>query len=138
MTLSPWQHQGRDFAPTPEDLAQHVGFVYLITEVSSGRRYVGIKGFWSFRKAEAKKKRRVKSESDWQKYCTSSATLKAKMRAAPADYKREILHLCSSKGEMSYLESKELFARAALESDEYFNDNIAGRYYRKNVARYFK
>ena len=54
-----------------EDIGEHYGFVYCITNVLTGRRYIGRKYFWSLRKPRGKS-RRVKSESDWKKYYGSS------------------------------------------------------------------
>ena len=35
-----------------EDIGEHYGFVYCITNVLTGRRYIGRKYFWSLRKLE--------------------------------------------------------------------------------------
>ena len=66
---NPWIYNGKPFLS--EDIGEHYGFVYCITNVLTGRRYIGRKYFWSLRKPRGKS-RRVKSESDWKKYYGSS------------------------------------------------------------------
>ena len=70
---NPWQYNGLAF--TGEDIRDYFGFVYLITNIQNGRKYIGRKYFWSFRKPPGKK-RRVKKESDWRKYYGSCPELK--------------------------------------------------------------
>jgi hypothetical protein len=45
------------------------------------------------------------------------------------------LHLCMSKGEMSYLEAKEQFDRDVLLSSEYYNGIINCKIHRNHVKR---
>ena len=51
-------------------------------------------------------------------------------------FKREILHLCKSKGECSYLEAKEQFAHKVMESDEYYNSWIMVRVRKSHIKDY--
>lgn len=114
------------------------GFVYLITDKSTGKRYVGKKHFKSLKK-QAKSKKRKSSESDWKSYYSSNDWIKSEIKKGRAveTFQREILHLCESLGKTNYLEVKEQFARGVLETEEYLNDNISGRWYSKNVNKYF-
>lgn len=112
----------------PASIEDWLGFVYLIT-APSGRMYVGKKMFWSNVKCKPLKgqtrNRRVRKESDWRKYFGSSNELQAELRRTdPADWRREILHLCESKWELAYVELKEQLARDALFRPEYFNSII--------------
>jgi len=43
------------------------------------------------------------------------------------NFKREILHLCKSKGVCGYLEAKEQFVNSVLENDDYYNTWIMVR-----------
>ena len=69
---NPWYFEGTPFLS--ENIDDNFGFVYLITNLTNGRKYIGRKYFWSFRKPPGKK-RRVKKESDWKKYTGSSKQL---------------------------------------------------------------
>ena len=128
-----WLHQGQKY-DGPEDDST-VGFVYIITELDTGRMYVGKKLFWKrvFRKVKGKRKR-VVMKSDWESYYGSSNSLKANIEVkGKRNYRREILHLCTSRGEMAYKELKEQFDRDVLFSDEYFNAFIGAKINAKSV-----
>ena len=107
----------------PDDAEGYFGFVYLITHHQTGRKYIGKKFFYSMRTKVLKgKKKRYKTQSDWQTYYGSSAELQNDVILhGRENFKREILHLCKSKGECGYLEAKEQFDRSVLESNDYYN-----------------
>jgi len=113
----------------PEDV---VGFVYLITNNTNGRRYLG-KKLAQFKKTKPplkgkKNKRRTTVESDWRDYYGSSDALTADIEAlGKSCFKREILYYCYSKGECSYIEAREQFRHKVLESDEWYNGHIRVR-----------
>ena len=127
-----WIYQGQIIDTLPEDC---IGFVYEITNLISGRKYIG-KKLAKFTKTKYKvvklkngtkkrKKIRGKIESDWQEYYGSSDNLKADIESLGKDkFKREILYYCKSKAETSYVEAKEQFTRKVLESDDYYNGII--------------
>lgn len=120
------------------DPGDWVGFVYLITDLSNKKMYVGKKNFWSIRKLPPlkgqKRKRTKKSESDWQDYYGSNEEVKLLVEQdGGTRFKREILHLCGSKGEMSYLEAKEQFDREVLLNDDYYNEFIGCKIHSKHV-----
>ena len=131
-----WTYNGKEF--TSEDIGDYVGFVYLITDLSNQKKYVGKKIFQSKRKLKplkGKTRRRTKIvESDWQTYFGSSDEVKALVEEhGPDNFKREILHLCESKGVMSYLELKEQMDREVLLNDEYYNGIIQVKIHRSHV-----
>ena len=70
---NPWHFEGKPFLS--ENINDNFGFVYLITNLTNGRKYIGRKYFWSFRKPPGKK-RKVKQESDWKRYYGSCPELK--------------------------------------------------------------
>ena len=133
-----WHKDNLKFDPTEDELKQWVGFVYLITDLSTDKKYVGKKFFWSKRRLpplKGKSRRRVVvKESDWKQYYGSSEDLKTLVENKGEDfYYREILHLCKSKGECSYLEAKEQFDRDVLYRDDYFNEFIGCKIHSKHL-----
>lgn len=119
-----WQYNGTDF--TEEQIGEFYGFVYLITNLKTNRKYIGKKFFYSSRTKQVKgKKKRYKVFSDWQTYYGSNAELsKDVLELGSENFKREIIHLCKTKGECGYLEAKEQFLNMVLESDDYYNSWI--------------
>ena len=122
-----WTYNNIDF--TENLIGDNYGFVYQITNLTNGRKYIGKKFFYSSKTKQVKgKKKRYKASSDWQTYYGSSAELTKDVLSLGHDkFKREILHLCLSKGDCGYLEAKEQFVCGALESDEYYNTWIMVR-----------
>ncbi len=118
------------------DPGDSLGFVYCITNAISGRKYIGKKGFYFSKTKQVKgKKKRFKVESDWQDYYGSSDELKADVeRLGRAYFRREILRLCTSKGEMSYFELKEQMTRGVLETEEYYNSWVSGKIHKKHLT----
>lgn len=127
-----WLYEGQTVDVLPDDC---VGYVYCITNLVSGKKYIG-KKLAKFSKTTYKtvklkngnkrrKKIKTKIDSDWQEYWGSNITLQEDVKNLGADkFKREILHYCSSKAICSYLEAKEQFNRRVLESEEYYNNII--------------
>ena len=131
-----WIYEGEEF--TSEMIGDYVGFVYVITDLTNQKKYVGKKTLVSKRKLpplKGKTRRRTKIvESDWQKYYGSSEQVNQLVEENGTEsFKREILHLCKSKGEMSYLELKEQMEREVLLNDEYYNGIIQVKIHRSHV-----
>ena len=121
-----WTYKGKTVDSLPTDC---VGFVYLITNTTNNKKYIG-KKLAQFKKTRPplkgkKNKRRSLVESDWKEYWGSSDHLQADVEQLGSEkFTREILHYCPSKGIMSYLEAQEQFKRKVLLSDEYYNGII--------------
>ena len=129
-----WIYKDNDF--TEQDIGENYGFVYIITNLSTNKKYIGKKFFYSSRTKVIKgKKKKTKVFSDWLSYYGSNSELQNDVQILGKDnFKREILHLCKTKGECGYLEAKEQFDRAVLYNPElYYNDWIICRIHRKHV-----
>lgn len=137
---NPWLYLERVF--DSDDVGDYFGFVYLITNKSNQRQYIGRKYFWSFRTPPGKK-RKVKQESDWKKYYGSCPELKEDLKRYGKEiFKREILSLHTTKGTCNYEETKQLFLNNVLSealddgTPAYYNSNILGRYMRKDYGNF--
>jgi hypothetical protein len=118
-----WLYNNTELEVIPEDA---YGFVYLITNTATGRKYIGKKLFW-FRKTKVikGKKKRLKVESDWREYWSSSEEVRADVQAHGEDkFIREILHICPNKGLCNYLEAREQMDRRVLETEDYLLSSI--------------
>jgi hypothetical protein len=109
------------------DPGDHYGYVYLIENLATGRKYIGKKLFiFTKTKVVKGKRKKIKSPSDWQTYWSSSDELKADVaELGEQNFRRIILHLCKNKGTCNYLEAREQFERRVLETDEYYNGWIS-------------
>ena len=114
---------------TEENIGDNYGFVYIITNLSNNKKYIGKKFFYSSKTKQVKgKKKKVKVFSDWENYYGSNSELKNDVETLGKElFSREIIHLCKSKGAAGYLEAKEQFVRNVLENDDYYNTWIMVR-----------
>lgn len=136
-----WYYQSTPVNELPDDI---VGFVYLITNITTGKMYVG-KKLAKFAKTTYKvvklkngtkkrKKIRSKINSDWQQYYGSSPNLTEDVNTLGTDnFQREILYYCKSRSECSYIEAREQFSRRVLESDDYYNGHIQCRIHGSHI-----
>lgn len=136
-----WTYQNNIIEQLPEDC---VGFVYLITNKTNNRKYVG-KKLAKFSKTTTKtvvlkngtkKKKKIKSkiDSDWMEYYGSSIELNKDVeQLGEENFAREILFFCKSKAECSYIEAREQFARKVLETDDYYNGQISVRVHGSHI-----
>lgn len=123
------------------------GYVYQTTHIPTGKKYIGKKTLiYNLKKKLGKKElsewtgrgrppatKIVKKESDWKDYYGSHNFIKGLIKEGHQhEFEREILQLAFSKKELTYLENKWLFSMSVLESTDFLNDNIEGRYFKKD------
>ena len=130
-----WYYNDKVFDETPEE---YQGFVYMITELDTGKKYIGKKFFWKPKILPITKslKRRVKTrvEIDWKKYYGSSTQVQMLVEQKGVDnYRRDVLYLCKTKGDCSYYEAKLQFQYDVLLSDEYYNEFIGCKIHSKHL-----
>ena len=136
-----WLYQNQLVETLPDDC---VGFVYIITNLTNERKYIG-KKLAKFSKTtqktvklkngtKKKKKIRTKVDSDWRDYYGSSPELTKDVELFGKDnFKREILYYCNSKSECSYIEAREQFSRRVLESKDWYNGHIQVRVHGSHI-----
>lgn len=130
-----WIHKGQQILSEddiPKD-KKYVGFIYLMTQKSTGKKYIGRKMLYKPKYVTVKKKRKkTMVQSDWLDYYSSSpAILEHIEEHGTDDFTREILAFISSKGNMAYAEELALYTVGALEKpDEWLNENIRAKIYR--------
>ena len=137
---NPWYYKGTTFTST--DIGDFFGYVYRITNLQTGKQYIGRKYFTQRRKPRGGK-RKVTSESDWKKYYGSSKELAEDIKKYGRNiFKREILSLHTRLGEVNYEETKQLFLNNVLMESlddgpaAYYNSNILGRYMKKDYGNF--
>jgi hypothetical protein len=132
-----WLYKNEKIQDIPEKV---VGFVYEITNITSGRKYIG-KKLAKFKRSRPplkgrRNKRRYLVNSDWQDYYGSSDELTADvLKLGKENFTREILFYCYSRAELSYVEAREQFARKVLESNDYYNGHIRVRVHGKGILK---
>lgn len=139
-----WTHNNTLFESIPDDCTA-IGYVYLITNNTSNKKYIGKKNFYTNRtkvktvtlKTGLKKKKnvRVKAESDWMKYYGSSEDLKKDVDLyGTENFSRQILRLCYSKGELSYYEIRyQLMEDVLLHPEMWYNSWVSCKIHRTHL-----
>ena len=137
---NPWYYNGEIF--TSEMIEDYQGFVYLLENAETGRKYIGKKFFVKPKVLPKTKKRprrvRTKVESDWKNYYGSNEELKEDIAGLSESRRdvvvsRKILRLCKTKGECAYYEIKEQLAVDALLDPEYYNSFIGCKIHRRHL-----
>ena len=140
-----WTYNNQPIETLPDDC---VGFVYCIENLTNGRKYIG-KKLAKFSKTTYKtvklkngnkkrKKIRSKVDSNWKTYYGSNKELQEDVTKLGAEqFTREILYLCRSKAECSYIEAREQFRHRVLESDDYYNGQISVRVHGSHIKNKF-
>lgn len=130
---SEWSYQGRPF--TEDDIGDSYGFIYEIVNLTNNRKYIGKKFFTKAKTKQVNgKKKKTRVSSDWQTYWSSSEELKADVKGlGEENFTRTILHLCKTRSECSYRETKEIFMRDALLKEEWYNSWVSCKIHKAHV-----
>ena len=130
-----WLFESNEIEALPEDC---VGFVYLITNLTNNRKYIG-KKLARFKTSKPplkgrKNRRRGTKESDWREYYGSNDELNKDIeQLGTENFQREILYYCNSKAECSYIEAREQFRHKVLETPQYYNGHIQVRVHGSHI-----
>jgi serine/threonine protein kinase len=150
-----WLYDGKEITELEDFPENTFGFVYQITHLPTGKKYIGKKQLvYTQKKRIGKKEKKrikeekklrgeraisptfkyVKKESDWKSYVGSNDEIKQLLEEGSiSDFKREILEFAHNKKQLSYLETKKLFTESVLEKAEFLNSNIQGKWYPKDT-----
>ena len=130
-----WKVKGKVINEVPDGME---GFVYLITNLENGKKYIGKKTFWERRK-DKKTGRRKKKESNWRDYFGSCDELIEDVKKLGKDkFRREILYLCPHKKSMSFYETMEQFKRDVILREDYYNTNVEGKFFSSEAERLYE
>ena len=128
--------------------ANCIGFIYKITNIQTGKFYIGKKNLYSNTKKKLTKaelaemlgpgrkpsSKIVTKESNWKSYWGSNKLLLEDLKnEGPGPYRREILKFCFSKKQLTYWELHYQCVNEVLTSDKSYNDNILAKFYRKDL-----
>lgn len=120
---------------TDEIIGDAYGFVYVITNETNGRRYVGRKYFTKAGYKTIKgKRKKIRVSSGWESYYGSNKVLLAEVeKLGESNFSRRIVKLCRNRSECSYWETHYIFQWEALLSDRWYNEWVTCKISKKNV-----
>ena len=131
MTMG-WHFEGRPVTEISDMPEGTIGFIYMITNKDTNEFYIGKKSLYSHRTLPPlkgyKRKRKVIKESKWRDYCSSNKSVQGW-----TDIYKKILKYCKSKKALTYYELKEQFRHECLEREESLNDNLLGKFFKKDL-----
>ena len=144
-----WKYKNKEIEGVSDFPKETYGFVYIITHIPSDRSYIGKKILFNTRKVKLTKKELAEyegvvgrrpsyklavKESNWQTYWGSNKELTGLLETEPPEnFRRHILEVAPSKKLLTYYEVKYQMIYQVLEKpEEFFNDNVLGKFYRKD------
>jgi hypothetical protein len=132
----PWLFDGK--IVDNEHCQEYRGFVYLITNLLSHKRYIGKKLLKKpkYKKPRGKRRKKILVDSDWKQYWGSSKELLDDIeKLGYNNFKREIIRFCRTKGETNYYEAKYQFEYGVLESNDWYNGHIWCRIHKSHLNK---
>ena len=131
-----WLYQGRIF--NEEDIDGHYGFVYLLENTTTGRKYIGKKFFTKAGSKQVKgKRKKIRKSSDWLEYHGSNKVVQEEVKLG-IPFKRTILHLCKTRSECAYWETVEIITQCALIREDFYNDWLMVRVRKDHLKHLIK
>tara|TARA_B100001093_G_C26857497_1_gene1028150 strand:+ start:582 stop:1031 length:450 start_codon:yes stop_codon:yes gene_type:complete len=127
-SMSHWLYKGKILEEAPSEF---FGFVYLIKNKKTGKKYIGRKYFGTTRRVKVKGKKRrkvIRKESDWSTYTGSSKALQSDINSFGIDnFEFSILIMGETKGQVNYLEENIHHRFHVSARDDFYNDCIGPR-----------
>jgi hypothetical protein len=126
-----------------------IGFVYKITNIQTGKFYIGRKSLYSNVKKKLTKKelselsgpgrkptkKLVTSESNWMDYWGSNKGILQEIKEEGTSmFRKEILKFCFNKKQLTYWELHYQCINEVLLTDKSYNDNILAKFFRKDLV----
>lgn len=131
-----WYYKSDIF--TEEMIEDNYGFVYLLENVITGRKYIGKKFFTKSGSKQVKgKRKKIRKSSDWLDYYGSNKVVQEEVKLG-IPFKRTILHLCKTRSECAYFETFEIISQCALIREEYYNDWLMVRVRKDHLKNLIK
>ncbi len=131
MTMA-WYYEGKVITELSDMPEGSIGFIYKITNKETNQFYIGKKSLYSRRTLPPlkgyKRKRKVIKESKWVNYNSSNKEVQGW-----GEVYKQILRFCFTKKALTYYELKEQFRHDCLEREESLNDNLLGKFFKKDL-----
>ena len=144
-----WTYQGRPITEISDMPEGTIGFIYKITNHQTGEYYIGKKSLYAKRTLPPlkgyKRKRKVVKESKWLDYRSSNTAVQLWFHEHEAarlsnnqdeindSLELKILRFCKTPKSLTYYEVEELFHHGVLKDELSLNDNILGKFFRKDL-----
>ena len=149
--MSNWLYNddGSKIAIAEDFSTDEYGFIYKITNLETGKYYIGKKAFFHNKKKKLTKKEIAEQSgpgrkattkveqvnSGWQSYWGSSKELLADIKTLGEDkFERLITNFAKTKKQLTYYELKAQILCDVLFDDKSYNDNILGKFFKKDFV----
>lgn len=131
-----WLYNGKEIGD--DDIVGYAAFVYIITNLTNNKRYIGKKIFKSIRRKKVKgktRRKKVEKESNWKSYYGSNLELIADVDKYGAEnFERKIVKLCKTRGTANYWEAKLQMQHEVLENpDKFYNEWVMVKVHRSHI-----
>ena len=141
-----WTYNGKEIRTIEDTPEGSIGFVYLVTNTTTNKWYVGRKTFRAKRKKKLTKKEKSLPENSrkkykmvdheykgWQSYTGSNDLLNKDINEKGHKYKKEILRWCFTKAELTFYEGREIVCGDALLDDNCYNSWVSMKVFGNNL-----